>query len=171
MHSGREHNPLPVLDSLRIIVESRDDEHVTIILGDGLAKRPSSDPVLLLGVLLKGINVSDQVCVSVGVAMSEIDGVILMLENSAEGKGVEVTSVLSFHGVLVVTDVISVSLPAFAIETGFNFRVHEGFHAVVVEGVRLEEVDNVEAIDFPGDNFLDSEVVPLSVASCVVIGL
>ena len=63
------------------------------------------------------------------------------------------------------------SLPAFAVETGFDFRVHEGFHAVVVEGVRLEKIDDVEPIDFPSDDVLDSEVVPLRVASCVVVRL
>ena len=97
MHSGGEHNSLPVFDGLRIIVESRDDEHITVILGNGLTKRSSSDPVLLLGILLKGVDVPDQVCVSVGVAVSEINCVILMLEDSAEGQGVEVASVLPLH--------------------------------------------------------------------------
>ena len=121
MNSGGEHNPLPVLDSLCIIVKSRNDEHVTIILGDGLTKWSSSDTVLLLRVLLKGVDVPDQVCVSVGVAVSEVNCVILMLEDSAEGQGVEISSILPLHGVLVVADVVAVSLPAFAVETGFDF--------------------------------------------------
>lgn len=103
--------------------------------------------------------------------MSEVNCVILMLEDSAEGQGIEVASVLPLHRVLVIADVVAVPLPAFAVETGFDFRVHEGFHAVVVKGVRLEKIDDVEPIDFPSDDVLDSEVVPLRVASCVVVWL
>ena len=42
---------------------------------------------------------------------------------------------------------------------------------MVVEGVGLHQVDNVESVQFSGSRVSNTEIVPLSIATCVVVRL
>ena len=42
---------------------------------------------------------------------------------------------------------------------------------MVIEGVGLHQVDNVESVQFSGSCVSNSEIVPLSIATCVVVRL
>ena len=64
--------------------------------------------------------------------MSEIYSIILMLELDTKRKCVVVALSLSFHRVLIVAYIFAVSIPAFTKLFGFDFRIHQRLHAMIV---------------------------------------
>jgi len=78
---------------------------------------------------------------------------------------------LFLHRILVVADVHSRSNPSFAKLLGVDDRIHQRSHSMVIQRVRLEQVNNVESISTPSDRIRCSKVEPLSIPSCVVVWL
>lgn len=78
--------------------------------------------------------------------MSKIHCVLFMLELTLPGKGVVVPLVLATHAVLVVADVVASADPASACFLCLCLGVDERPHAMIVERIRLNEVDDVEPV-------------------------
>ena len=81
------------------------------------------------------------------------------------------THSFSFHRVLIVADIFASADPTFSKLFRVNFRVHQWAHAVIVERVRLQQVDYIEAVGAASDSVRDPEVVPLRMPAGVVVGL
>jgi len=73
--------------------------------------------------------------------------------------------------VRVVGDVLTHTLPAHALRLCLPFRVHEGLHALVEGGVRLEEVKKVEGVLAEASGVGDLEEKPLRKVVRVVVRL
>ena len=78
---------------------------------------------------------------------------------------------LLLSSALIVSNINSVALPSDFVLLSLLDRVDQWLHAHVVVGVRLHEVDDVEAVHFIFLCVLHSEVVPLRVALGSVVVL
>mmetsp|Transcript_18273 Transcript_18273/g.31255 ORF Transcript_18273/g.31255 Transcript_18273/m.31255 type:complete len:430 (+) Transcript_18273:217-1506(+) len=181
------------------------DEHVHVVTGETLAE----DGLAHLVLVLEGAGLVDEtaeVSVGVGVAVSEVDGVLVVARRVLEGEGevhgavtvvgllqVGVVGVLDLVGAevergaelgqvlvlvsflrpsrLVVGDVLAVALPPHLVLLGVMQGVGERAHSLVVGGVGLHEVDQVEAVGAVLARVPDAEVVPLAEALRPVIVL
>ena len=94
-----------------------------------------------------------------------------MLELHAECQGVIIALSFAFHRILVVAHIFPVAIPTFSELFGFYVRVHEWLHPVIVQTVRLKQVDDVESVEPARPSVLHTEIVPLGVASGAVIRL
>ena len=81
--------------------------------------------------------------------MSKVDCVVVMLELHSEGESIVVTSCLTFHTVLIVTNVVSSPDPTLSVSLCLNLTIHQRSHPVIIETIWLEQVDNVESISAP----------------------
>ena len=136
-----------------------------------MADSLSPHSVLALGVTLKFIQVAAHICVSIGVAMSKVHYIGVMLKRDRPRQRVVVSSILTPHRVLVVADIAATTNPALACALGFTLRVDQWSHTVVIERVRLHQVDDVEAVLLASASVGYPEVVPLGIPSCVIIRL
>lgn len=103
--------------------------------------------------------------------MCEVHCIILMKELYTEGECIVVTLGLPFHRVLVVADIFTVPVPAFSKLFCLNLTIHQGLHPVIVKGVRLEQVNNVETVGTPWSRVLHAEIVPLGVPTSAIVWL
>ena len=110
-----------------------------------------------------------QVGISVRVAVSKVDDVVVVFELDTEGKRVKVASRFSLDGVLIVANIFPRPLPSCALELSRLVRVHERLHAVVVKAVGLEQVYNVKSVRPPRPGSLQAEVEPLAVQLRLVV--
>lgn len=94
-----------------------------------------------------------------------------MLKLYAKSQSIIISCVFPFHRVLVVANVCTSSVPASSILLGFVFRVDDWPHPVIVEGVWLHEVDDVKSVGLTSSGVAHSEVIPLSITSCIIIWL
>jgi hypothetical protein len=171
MDPRRDADALPILDGIGLALERCDHQHVAVVARDCLAQGATPHTVLALGVRLQNVEVPLKVSVSIGITMREVDSVLVMLEAALPGQGVVVPRILSLHRVLVVADVTSCSDPPTPRLLGGGLGVHQWPHAMIIERVWLDEVDNIEPIILSSLRVGHAEVVPLSVASRVVIWL
>ena len=93
--------------------------------------------------------------------MSEVDGVIVMLERHCPSQSVEVEVTLTLYGVLVVAYLSTISNPTFFVSLCLDFRVHEWLHSVIVETIWFQQVDDVKLIRFPGSSVAYPKIKPL----------
>lgn len=94
-----------------------------------------------------------------------------MLESHRPSQSVVVARILASHRILIVTNVSSAPHPAFASSLGLGLRVDQRAHAMIVKTVGLHQVDDIEAILLACPRVRDAEVVPLGVASRVIVRL
>ena len=97
--------------------------------------------------------------------MCKVYCVIVMLGLYAERQGVVMASSFALHRVLVVADVFSCTDPSFADCLRLNVTVHKWTHSMVVEGVWLKQVDDIESVCSTSSSVFHSKVVPLREAS------
>lgn len=171
MDSRRYHDALTRFNRLWVALESRDDKHVTVVASNGLAEGFAAHPILSLRVTLELIEVATHIGEGVGVRVGEVDNVRVVFKSDRPRKRVVVPCILASHRILVVADVEATANPAFAGALSLIFRVDERAHPVVVEGVGLHKVDNIEAVLLASPRVAYSEVVPLTVAPSVVVWL
>ena len=72
-------------------------------------------------------------------------------------------------GVSKILDFLSFPDPTFAILLVCFLRIHTGQHAIVKQGIRLPEIDNIELDLFINGQILYPEVKPLGISFCVDI--
>ena len=94
-----------------------------------------------------------------------------MLHVDSECKCVIMSRRFSLHWVLVIADISTGSDPAFAIGFGFYLAVHERAHPMVIKWVRLEQVDDVEAVCSACARVWQSEIVPLCEPPRIIVRL
>lgn len=92
-----------------------------------------------------------------------------MLELALPSECVVIALVFTFHGVLIVADVVAASDPASASFLSLGVGVHQRSHAVVVKRIWFDEIDDVESVVFAGFGVRYSKVIPLGVTSSIVI--
>mmetsp|Transcript_16008 Transcript_16008/g.24820 ORF Transcript_16008/g.24820 Transcript_16008/m.24820 type:complete len:261 (-) Transcript_16008:469-1251(-) len=171
MHTRRDADAFPVLNGFVVALEGCHHQHVAVVASDGLAEGPPAHAVLAFGVSLQHVQVPLNVRVGVRVAVRQVGRVLVVLERALPGQRIVVASVLALHRVLVVADVGSRSDPSPARLLAGGFGVHERPHAVVVERVGLDKVDDIEAVVLACFGVGHAEVVPLSIPSGVVVRL
>ena len=171
MHSRRNYDAFACLDRLWIALERCNYQHVTVIASNGLTESLSPHPVLALRVALQLVKIALQVCVGVRIAVGKVNNVRIVLESHRPSQSVVIACVLAPHRVLIVTNVSSAPHPAFASSLGLGLRVDQRAHAMIVETVGLHQVDDIEAILLACPRVRDAEVVPLGVASRVIVRL
>ena len=103
--------------------------------------------------------------------MCEVNGVIIIGELDTERQCEVVALSLLLHRVLVVADVLARPYPALSELARVHIAVHERPHPVVVQRVRLQQVNDVEAVRPPRHRVRHAEVVPLSEPARVVVRL
>ena len=104
--------------------------------------------------------------------MSKVNGVAIVFELHGPGESVVMPRrPLPRNLVLVVANVFARSLPSFACLLRGNLRVHQRLHAVIVQTVRLQEIDDVESVRPACLRVLQTEVEPLIVCLRIVIWL
>ncbi len=114
MHTRGYNHALTVFNGFRVALKGGNDYHLTVIACDGLGQGATSQTVLALRVLLQVVQVAYHVCIGVGVAVRQVNHVVVMVELHAKRQGIVITSILSLHGVLVVADICTPSSPSFA---------------------------------------------------------
>ena len=103
--------------------------------------------------------------------MCKIDCIILVLELHTESQRVIIALGLPLHGILVVAHILPVAVPPLTELFGFNLRIHQRLHAMIVETIRFQQIYDVEAVELVGSRVLHTEIVPLGVASRAIIWL
>jgi len=103
--------------------------------------------------------------------MREVNSIVFIVELHSERKRVIVSQAFALHWVLVIADVTTCPDPAFTVLFGVDFAVHQRAHTMIVEWIRLKQVDNVKTVGSAGDRVGNSEVVPLCVSVGVVVRL
>ena len=103
--------------------------------------------------------------------MRKVHNVRVMLKSYRPCQSVVIASIFASHGVLIVADVATTSYPAFACAFGLSFGIDEWAHSVIVQTVGLHQVDDIETILLTRPCVCNPEIVPLSVASRIVVRL
>mmetsp|Transcript_5913 Transcript_5913/g.5318 ORF Transcript_5913/g.5318 Transcript_5913/m.5318 type:complete len:436 (+) Transcript_5913:557-1864(+) len=168
---GGEDDPLAVLDGIRVALESSHNDHIAVVPGNCLAEGPPAHPAFPFGVAFDLVEVPGEVRVGVRIAVRQVHHIIVMFKLNAEGEGVVVAGVLPFHRVLVVADVSARPVPPSPRLLGLMLRIRYRPHPMVVQGVRLHQVNDVEVVGLVGFSVRDPEVVPLGVPAGVVVWL
>ena len=70
---------------------------------------------------------------------------------------------------LIVSDVDAIALPAYTTFFCLFDTINERLHALIVVGVWLHKIDDVEAVLSVFSSVLNTEVVPLRVAVCTIV--
>ena len=70
---------------------------------------------------------------------------------------------------LVVSDVLAVSLPTDICHLGILDGIDQGSHTLIVGGIWLHEVDQIESIGLIFPCVFDSEVIPLAETLSTII--
>jgi hypothetical protein len=79
--------------------------------------------------------------------MGDVNLVIVVLHHGFKRECVVKTASFSLHSVLVVTDVLTVSVPADAIGlTSFFVRVQDGLLPIVVRAIRFDQINDIELV-------------------------
>jgi hypothetical protein len=100
--------------------------------------------------------------------VSEKYSVVFVLEFYAESECVIVSLGFTLHRILVIANVLPVAVPTLL---GFDLRIHQRLHSMIVERIWFEQIDNVEPVKPSWTGILDPEIIPLRVSSGAVIWL
>ena len=103
--------------------------------------------------------------------MCEVNSILIVLKGALPRECVVVSCVFTLHGVLVVANVRARSDPASPCFLSSCLRVHQGAHSVVIKGIWLNQVDDVESVVLSSLGIGNAEVVPLGVPPGVIIRL
>lgn len=122
-----------------------------------------------LGVTLKIVQIACEICVGIGVAMCEIDCIMIMLKLYAKGEGVVVSRILPLHRILIIANIRATSVPTSTASLGFSIGVCYWSHTVVIEGVWFHQIYNVETVGLSSASIRNAEVVPLRISSSVIV--
>ena len=92
-----------------------------------------------------------------------------MVKLHAKCQCIVVSSILSFHRVLIVADISTSSVPTFAASFSFNFWIYHWTHSVIIKRIRLHHVNDIEPVCLSSPRVSNAEIVPLGISSCVII--
>ena len=76
-----------------------------------------------------------------------------------------------FYRILIVTHILSSSMPSFTKLLCFDFRIHKRSHSMIIKTVRFQQVYYIKSVSPIRSCILNPEVIPLSVTSCVIVWL
>ncbi len=102
--------------------------------------------------------------VSIGVAMCQINFIVVMLKHDLESQRVVRSAALLLKVVLVITYVVSISMPLVVFR-----RIEKRLHPLIVRAVRLNQVNDVELIDNVLPSVPNVEVEPLGIVRCPIV--
>lgn len=135
MDSRWKNNGFPDRDVFRSRGKVSHDNHFAIIACNSLTE--DGFPNLILGLICtKTVKELTTVTISVGVAVSQIDLVIIMLKVDLKSESVIWASSLLSNTVLEIADVLTISLPTYAsFLRSLLCWVYQRFHALVITAV------------------------------------
>lgn len=145
---------------------------VAFIASQGRAEGANGAEFALLCVSLDGEEVVSKLGVSVGVAVSEVDEVIVELEFMSESKGIIGLiefEVFSLNAIRVVADWSATSIPANIFFFNLSFGVNQDLHPMIEQGIWLREVHEIESNRQPFSSVSHSKEEPLSMTTCIDI--
>lgn len=88
-----------------------------------------------------------------------------------EGESVVETAIPPFGLVLEVGNIAAYSSPTYPCDLHIFARIHSDLHPFIVDGVRLNKVNDVELVLPESGGVVNSEVEPLRDVACVVVRL
>ena len=162
------------LCTLRIFVFARNRQVVAPISCQSSRKYTFVVKVRGIRRFLNDIQVLLQITVSVRETMSEEDIIVSVLKRMGECKGVvcpEEATLVPFVWILVVIYALTDSVPSNSLLFFSLIRKAQYFHTVVVEGIRLREVQHIESHFLSRVSIGAPEEVPLSVTISVDVVL
>lgn len=104
--------------------------------------------------------------------MSHINFIVIIQELNLECQSVIEATALLLQGVLEIAYVLSITIPTnpLAITLLCSFlRVEQWLHALVVGTLWFNQIDEIELVSCSSAGISDSEIIPLSISSSVVI--
>lgn len=178
MNSSSDDNPLLLFSFL--VDWSSDSQVVDTVPCQSSAEQPQLGELYLDRVAGQLGQVLLKVGISVGVAVRQVNRVLVMRKGDVEGQGVLLSLFIpgrdkisrSFPDqppylrrvVLVVADVLSAAPPTNCMEARVLQGVQQRLEAFIVQAVFLAEVDYRQPVDGPAPGVGDPEVEPLHVS-------
>ena len=95
---------------------------------------------------LQGAQVSLKLGVGVGVAVSNVDGVVIVGELQIEVECVVEPCIFPLQIVLVVAYLTTIPVPAYVLELRLLLRIDQRPHSRIIETVRFHHIDYTEAV-------------------------
>lgn len=104
--------------------------------------------------------------------MSDVNFVVVMLHTSFKCKSVIKATSLSFHCVLIVANIFTVSVPADTSTLSRLFvRVEQWFLSLIIRTVGFYQINDIEFVFDSFARVCYSEVKPLGIVCCLVVVL
>jgi hypothetical protein len=153
--------------TLRVLILTGNGEVFTFVTCESPSESSSVEEVLAIGVFLNPKKIFLEIGVGVGVAVCEVDLVVIVLESvgEAEGKVVLVVPVaLSFVLIGVVVNILANPVPPHSLVLFVFIAETQNAHAVVVQRIRLIQVQNIESHLTVLSGIAYSKEVPLGVS-------
>jgi len=102
--------------------------------------------------------------------MCDVTLIIVMFKRHFKGESVVIATAFFLHGVLIVCYVLTVAVPAKPTSPiRILYRVKQRLLPLVVAGVWLHQINDIEFVLNVFAHVVDLEVKPLSVGRCLVI--
>ena len=173
VHSWGDENAflVPTFLTARIFFFRCDSDILTSITSKSPAQSASIYEVLAKAIALYPSQIVTQVWIGVWETVGKVDCIIRLSECMGECQRV-VASVepvaFPFEAILVVSDVSADSMPAeFLGAISWELRETQYAHTVVVEGVRLRQVQNVKLNRQVAPSVSNTKEEPLSMPVCI----
>ena len=171
MDPSCDHDGSPYRNVFWTWAKVSDDSHFAVIQSQGLAYDGLTNAIFALW-LTETLQKLAAVWVSVWEAMRKVDLIVIVLELKSEAQCVVVATAFLLHCVLEVADVFTISIPTNAltiVSLSFFLGIEQRFQTLVEGWVRLQHVDKIELVVDSFPYIVDTEVVPLSISSGVVV--
>jgi hypothetical protein len=102
--------------------------------------------------------------------MSDVDLIVVVAQSHFKGEGVVITTSFFLHRILIVGDIITITVPAYASRAiSLFYGINEGLLPLVIAAIRFYEIDNVEPVAYVFFHICDAEVKPLGVVCRLVV--
>lgn len=127
--------------------------------------------MLRMWIIFKFKQISLQVRISVWVAMSKENSIVVILKINTESQCVIMSCRSFFYRILIIANVFTCSLPSFPVCFCCFLWIHQRLHSVVVQAIRFQQIYYVEFVKSASLSVFQSEIKPLVVCFGQVIRL
>ena len=152
-------------------LEISNNHHLTVVACKRLGEHCLANFVFCL-VGAKFVKQGATVAISVRIAVSNVNLVVVVLKRHFELKGVVVAAPFFLHPILEVGNVFAIAIPPIAaLSSSVSTWVEKGFLPLVVTTIRLYQINDCELVPNISLHVRYFEVKPLRVRCSVVIVL
>lgn len=153
-------------------MSGRNRQEFALVASERFAQRLARYETLLDWVAADLVQIFHHVGISVGIAVGEIDHIIRVFEVVGECVRVVAAAclVIPSKSVVIIPDFGSSAMPAHVFMQGHALRVDKNLHSLVVQAVRLAQIEDIEA-GWTLLHIRGSKEEPLRVPRCINIVL